>query len=358
MNNLDDVAGMKVLDTVNVLGSVELLGGQSQQAWDEVHELVFPESYKTVSNIVFSGMGGSALGAYVTKALFADTLAVPFEIVNDYHLPPYVNEHTLVILSSYSGTTEETLACAQEAIDKKAMVTGITTGGTLGKMLTDHGIPSYIFDPRTNNPSNQPRLGSGYSVVGLVALFDALGFIHVDPKDVAEVVEVMNRGNSTYGAAVATGANRAKQVGTSWVQKIPVIVAARHLMQVGRVMRNQLHESAKSFAAYHDVPELNHHLLEGLTNPTVNKDLLRFLFLDSLLYEDKIKKRMTITKTVVEKQGIPVEVYATGATSRLAQAMECIQFGAYVNYYMAMISDLDPSKIPWVDYFKAELAKS
>lgn len=91
-------------------------------------------------------------------------------------------------------------------------------------------------------------------------------------------------------------------------------------MQVGRVMRNQLHESAKSFAAnYHDVPELNHHLLEGLTNPTVNKDLLRFLFLDSLLYEDKIKKRMAITQTVVEKQGIPVEVYATGANSGLCK---------------------------------------
>lgn len=221
MKNLDDVAGMKQLDTVNVLGSVELLGGQSQQAWDEVHALSFPENYKTVSNIVFSGMGGSALGAYVTN-IFADTLAIPFEIVNDYHLPPYVNEHTLVILSSYSGTTEETLALrAEEAVDKKAFITGITTGGALGKMLTDRGIPAYIFDPRTNNPSNQPRLGSGYSVVGLVALFDKLGFIHVDPRDVTEVVDVMNRGNSTYGASVATGANRAKQLGTAWSKKNP-----------------------------------------------------------------------------------------------------------------------------------------
>src|SRR5690349_13251814 len=122
MQNLDDRNEIKKLDTVNVLGSIEQLGDQSKQAWEEVHALQFPEQYKKATSIVFSGMGGSALGAYVTKAMYMDTLMVPFEIVNDYHLPPYVNKDTLVILSSYSGTTEETLFSAQEALDKGAMV--------------------------------------------------------------------------------------------------------------------------------------------------------------------------------------------------------------------------------------------
>ncbi len=357
MNNLDDTEAMKVIDRVNVRGSIEQLGEQSRQAWDEVHAMTFPDAYKAAKSIVFSGMGGSALGAYVNKALFWDTLAIPFEIVNDYHLPAYTKGETLVILSTYSGTTEETLACGVEAVAKKSMVTGVTTGAKLGEFMKANALPAYIFVPKFN-PSNQPRLGSGYSVVGLSAMLDVLGYVHVDAKDIEEIVAVLAKGNSVYGVDIPEKSNKAKLLARAWVQKIPVIVAARHLMQVGRVLRNQIHESAKSFAAYHDVPELNHHLLEGLTNPATNKEMLRFLFLDSVLYEDKIKKRMDITKVVIEKQGIAVERFAATAQSRIAQAMECIQFGAYVNYYMAMLSDLDPSKIPWVDYFKAELAKS
>lgn len=356
MQNLDDVNAIKKIDTVNVLGSIEQLGSQSRQAWDDVHTIAFPESYRKATNIVFSGMGGSALGAYVNKSLFWDTLSVPFEIINDYHLPPYTNEHTLVILSTYSGTTEETLSCAVEALTRKALVTGLTTGSRLGEFFTKNALPSYTFVPK-HNSSNQPRLGSGYSVVGLLSLLNTLGYVTVSKTDIEEVEKLLSFGNERFGVATKEAENPAKRLAKSWDQKIPVIIAARHLMQVGRVLRNQIHESAKCFSAYHDVPELNHHLMEGLTNPKINKDVLRFLFLDSDLYEDKINKRMTITKDVITKQGIGIESFRPTAKSRVAQAMECIQFGAYVNYYMAMLSDLDPSKIPWVDYFKAELAK-
>lgn len=356
MKQLDDVKEFQKLDTVNVLGSIEQLGEQSRQAWDEVLNVEFPDSYKSATSIVFSGMGGSALGAYVTKSLFWDTLAVPFEIVNDYVMPPYVGDKTLTIMSSYSGTTEETLAGAEAALSKKAMVTGITTGGSLGDFFLSNKLPAYRYVPRAN-PSNQPRLGSGYSVVGLVGMLHRLGYVTVDAADIDEVTEKLKVGNARYGVAVAEASNPAKQAALAFVQKIPVIVSARHLMHVGRVIRNQLHESAKNFAAYHDIPELNHHLMEGLSNPIQNKDLLKFLFLESSLYDEKITKRVRITKDVLSKQGIAIYSFAPESKSRLGQVMECIQFGAYINYYMAMLYDLDPSKIPWVDYFKAELAK-
>ncbi len=357
MQNLDDVEAIKKIDAVNVLGSIEQLGDQSKQAWDEVHAIAFPDSYKTASNIAFSGMGGSALGAYVNKSLFWDSLRVPFEIINDYHIPPYTGEDTLVILSTYSGTTEETLNFGREALEKGARITGLTTGAALGEFLQKNSLPSYVFAPKFN-PSNQPRLGSGYSIIGLLAMLETLGYVRVESHEIAEIHKVLALGNSRYGIAVPESQNGAKQLARKWNQKIPVIVSARHLLHVGRVMRNQIHESAKNFSAYHDVPELNHHLMEGLSNPKTNADMLRFFFLDSKLYEDKIQKRMKITKDVVTKQGINVESFAPAATGRVAQVMECVQFGAYVNYYMAMLSDLDPSKIPWVDYFKAELAKT
>ncbi len=356
MTNLDDIAAMRALDTVNVLGSVEQLAGQSKQAWEEVASIPFPNSYSGITNIVFSGMGGSALGAYVVKSLLSTSLPVPYEIVNDYVLPAYVSSSTLVLLGSYSGTTEETVTSAKRALEKKALATGLTTGGELAEILRNAGVPSYIFTPK-HNPSGQPRLGTGYSVFGILAIFQKLGLVTVETQDVSEVFSILEKGNSTYGVATPTGNNRAKQLAASWVNKIPVIVTGEFLVHVGRVIRNQLHESAKSFAAYHEIPELNHHLMEGLTNPTTNKQTLRFLFVDSPLYCDKIKKRFAITKDVVTKQGIAVDTFVPSARSRLAQVMECIQFGAYANYYMAMLYGLDPSKIPWVDYFKSELAK-
>ena len=357
MTNLDDLAAMRKLDTVGVVGSIEQLGGQCKQAWEEVPKITFPESYKTITSIVFSGMGGSALGAYVMKSLFSDVLLVPFEIVNDYHLPPYVNDKTLVILASYSGSTEETISCAQEAIAKHACTTGLTVGGKLAEVLTAAKVPAYVFNPR-HNPSNQPRLGTGYSVFGQIAMLNTLGMLSVAQSDAQETFTILDEGNKRFGIDVTTKDNRAKQLAQEWYGKIPVIVAAEFLTNVGRVIRNQIHESAKTFAAYHEIPELNHHLMEGLTNPTTNKDTLRFLFIQSNNYSDRIAKRFAVTKEVVKKQGITIDEFVPKSRSRLAQAFESIQFGAYVNYYMAMLYDLDPSKIPWVDYFKAQLTKN
>ncbi|HCM82780.1 MAG: Bifunctional phosphoglucose/phosphomannose isomerase [Candidatus Gottesmanbacteria bacterium GW2011_GWA2_44_17] len=356
MNTLDSVDEMKKLDTVSVIGSIEQLGDQCKQAWGDVQSITFPEQYKHVSSLVFSGMGGSALGAYVMKSLFSDTLPIPFEIVNDYHVPIYVNQHTLVVLGSYSGSTEETVSSAREGIAKKACVTGLTIGGALGKLFSDRSIPFYKINP-IHNPSNQPRLGTGYSIFGQIALLTKLGFLNVTDNDLTAVIQILSKGNSWYGIENPEKQNKAKQLAKMLYQKIPIIVTAEFLSNVGRVVRNQIHESAKNFADYHIIPELNHHLMEGLTNPDTNKQLLVFVFFCSLLYSPRISTRFRITKDVVEKQKIKTYEFIPTSLEKISQVFECIQFGAYVNYYMAMLYGLDPSKIPWVDYFKTQVGK-
>lgn len=357
MANLDDITAIKALDQENVLGSIEQVGLQCQQAWEDISHIEFPESYYKAQNIVFAGMGGSALGAYVIKSLFFDSLTLPFEIVNGYHLPPYVNEKTLVIVCSYSGTTEEAICAAREAVAKKSLLTGIAVGKELGNVLLEAHVPSYIFTP-TYNPSNQPRLGTGYTAYSQFAILSKLGFISVTDDDTKDVVTIADTGTKKYGLAVPTASNPAKQQALAWFEKIPVIVSAEFLAQVGRVIRNQFNECAKSFAAYHDIPELNHHLMEALTYPKSNQALLTFFMLNSPLYSPSIKKRYAITKEVIQKQGMKVSEFMPESKTRISQAFECIQFGAYVNYYMSMLYDVNPSKIPWVDYFKQELAKT
>lgn len=330
------------------LSSIEGLAEQCRQAWEEVSTIAFPKEYKTVKHIVFSGMGGSALGGYVIKSLFFDSFPVPFEIVNDYKLPAYVGAETLAILASYSGETEETLFCAREAIAKGAKLTGLTTGNTLAKIFKETGTPYYHITP-THNPSNQPRMGTGYSIFGQLSLLSTLGFLRIDRQDVEETFAVLAENTQRR--------EQARKLATSWTDRIPIIVTAEHLFHVGRVIRNQIHESAKTYADYHAIPELNHHLMEGLANPKINKDVLQFLFLESSSYSQRIQRRFAITKEVIKNQGIPVQKFTPVGRSRLAQAFECIQFGAYANYYLAREYNLDPMKIEWVDYFKAELAK-
>lgn len=356
MNNLDDLDAIKKLDRENVLGSIEQVGLQCQQAWDDVGKINFPDAYKHPANIVFAGMGGSSLGAYVIKSLFFDSLNVPFEIINGYHLPPYVSKNTLVIICSYSGTTEEAVSCAKEAIAKDALTTGIAVGKTLGDLLTKASVPAYIFQP-TYNPSNQPRLGTGYTAYSQFAILAKLGFITVTETDTKNVVAVAQEGIKKYGLDKPVANNPAKQQAHQWFEKIPIIVSAEFLTQVGRVIRNQFHECAKSFAAYHDIPELNHHLMEALTYPEQNKSILSFFLLTSSLYSPVIQKRFAVTKDVIVKQGMHVDEFQPTSPTRISQVFECIQFGAYVNYYMSMLYGINPSKIPWVDYFKTELAK-
>lgn len=353
INNLD---AMKALDTQHVLESIEGLGKQCTHAWTDASKIVFPQNYKQTTSIVFSGMGGSALGAYAIKSLYADTLPVPFDIYNDYKLPPYVNDRTLVMVASYSGTTEETIASARDALSKNACLTGLTTGGTLGRMFTEKTIPYYQITP-TYNPSQQPRMATGYSVVGQLAILTTLGFLSVQEKEIQSIEETLTKNARLYGPGVPEADNPAKQLAKKCDGKIPVIVSAEGLGNVGRLVQNYFHETGKNYADYHIIPEMNHHLMEGLTNPKTNPENLMFLFLSSPLYSERIKKRFSVTKDVIQKQHIPVEEFIPTSTSALIGAFECVQFAGYVNYYMAMMYDLDPSKIPWVDYFKKELAK-
>ena len=355
MKNLDDINGIHKLDPVNVLGSIELLGKQCGQSWNEVADQSFPASYANAQNIVFSGMGGSSLGAYVIKSLFRDTFPVPFEIINDYHLPAYVNHKTLVLLGTYSGSTEETISSALDAMSKKAMITGFTAGSTLAEFFRKHKLPYFHIDPKFN-PSNQPRLGTGYTMFSQVAILNKLGYISVSPAHVEDMMMVLEKGNTKYGVEAPTVANEAKLLAKELVDSIPVIITSEFLTHVGRVMRNQINECAKSFAAYHEIPELNHHLMEGFTNPTINRDVLRIVFYNSNLYSPKIKKRLEVTKQVLLRQNIPFYEFIPQSTTHLSQVFECIQFGAYTNFYMSMLYGIDPSKIPWVDYFKAQLA--
>lgn len=249
-----------------LLKTIELYPKQIKQSWDEVYKMNFPKNYEDVLNVVVCGMGGSALGARMLKSLLLDRFKVPIEIINDYHMPYFVGERSLVIVSSYSGGTEETVNCANEAIRRNVKLFGITTGSRLGDILKDAGSPSYIFDP-VNNPSKQPRNATGYFIGSLIALFSKLNLVDMSENEVVEAINYIEEFIKDVKDGGSNFSKDAKDFAKKLKGKLPVLVSSEHLYGAAHIFKNQLNESAKTFSVHFPIPELNHHLMEGLKNP-------------------------------------------------------------------------------------------
>ena len=329
-------------DPQNMLGSIKMIPQQIQEALDAINKISFSEDYKQIKNIIVSGMGGSALGAHVIKSLYANEIKVPLEIVNDYHLPAYADNETLVILSTYSGSTEETLSCAQECLQKKTKVIGITTGGQLEQFLKENNFPYYKINP-LSNPCGQPRIALGYSIFGQIAILNKIGLLNVNLPE----LDKLNIENIEKNAEQMAEKLHNKQV---------AIMGAEHLSGNAHIAANQLNENAKNFAAYFLLSELNHHLMEGLQFPLSNKDNLIFFLINSPLYSEKIQKRIVITKDIIGQNGLMTQEYLTHGESKLSDVVETLLLSSFLSFYLSQQNSVDPSPIPWVDYFKGQLS--
>lgn len=329
---------------------------QLKQAWEEINSITIPDEYKSVQNMILCGMGGSALGGRMVDSLIPSRLRIPFEIFTEYHIPNYIDEKSLVIISSYSGTTEETINCAYEALNKNAKVFGITTGGKLAEILRENNLPGYIFEPK-NNPSGQPRMSIGYASGAILALLSKLGLIQVLQEEIDSTIDTMNSLLTEYHENAPSDKNLAKSYAEKLKNKACVLVASEHLVGTAHTIKNHLNESAKTFSVLFDIPELNHHLMEGLTNPKNIKRDLEFIFIDSNLYFEKVSKRYPLTQEVIKKNGFEYHVYKPGSEKKLSQVFETLIFGSFMVFYLTKLYQIDPLAIPWVDYFKDKLAK-
>ena len=346
LNNLEEI---KKLDPDDVYGSVSMFPDQCGDVWEIAKKVSFPQEFRQLKNTIYCAMGGSMYGAYILRSLFHDSLKIPVVSVGDYHLPGFAGVESLVILSSYSGNTEEPLNCANEALARNIPLISITNGngGRALEIIKENELPSVVFDERFN-PSGQPRLGMGYMVIGTIGIFNNLGFVSVSDSEIAKGIKTVRDNDESVK-------KEARRIAQEMFEHIPLVIAAEHLNGNIHIIRNQINESAKSFSAFAELPELNHHLMEGLKNPADKK--MKVLFINSNLYSDKLSKRLELTKDVVGKNEISWTEFTPRGQDKLTQVMEVLSFGGYLSFYMGILYGQDPSLIPWVDYFKEKLAK-
>ncbi|OGG01771.1 hypothetical protein A2W14_06025 [Candidatus Gottesmanbacteria bacterium RBG_16_37_8] len=354
-DHLDNEAVIKKLDPNGCLSSVKNLSSQIEVTWQEVSKFPLNISGTDISSIYFCGMGGSSYAGRIIKSLYFKSLNVPVEIVDNYHLPQSVNKKSLIICASYSGDTEETLSVCYEALAKNLPLIGVSSGGKLSFLLKKNNRLIYNFKEKFN-PSGQPRLGQGYMITSQLSLLSKLNLIRVNDEDVKRLISFLNIQSRNLDERIPLNLNQAKQIARKFSAKIVNLVASEFLEGVLHAVRNPLNETGKHFANYFILPELNHHLLEGLKYPKMIQKSALFVFLESAFYSSRIKKRMTITKEVVAKIGIDSVTINLSGKSQLEQVFELLQLFSFVSFYLAMVHKLNPAPVLWVDYFKKKLS--
>ncbi len=328
-----------------VLKSINFFPEQIKDSLKESLKVNLPKEYQQIKSIVACGMGGSRFPHYIIKELFKEEIKVPYLINDDYNLPGFVDTNTLVILSSYSGTTEEVLIAGQKAYEKKAKIIGISIGGKLKEFINKINAPGYFFNP-IYNPSGQPRIGFGYLIGGILGILLNLEVLNYQTE---EIIFAINN------IEIKKIESEAKLMAKKILNKYPYYIVSEFLTGIGNAIANQTNETAKSISSFRIIPELNHHLMEGLKNPQELKKIAIFIFFFSRLFSSSIQKRFFITQEIVEKNNIETLWYELKGQNKIEQAIGLMAFGNYLTMYLSSLYGENSATVPYVDYFKKKL---
>jgi glucose/mannose-6-phosphate isomerase len=350
--NLDDVKSFAKADPDGMLARIKELPAQFKQAWRTLNDFKLPLDYHNVNKVVILGMGGSAIGGDLVRALVQEECKIPILIHRDYGLPAYVDENTLLIASSYSGNTEETLSGFEPAIKMPAKKIAMTTGGKLLQLAEKNNIPVFMIDYRA-----QPRAALGFSFIAALGILQKIGLIGDKSADVIEAVNVLESFSARLDENAPARSNLAKQIAQRLYGNLPVIWGAGIASEIARRWKGQINENSKSWAIYEVFPELNHNAAVGFPLPKDLTARFRVILLRAPSYNARIKLRYEVTSGLLKQAGVPYEFVDAEGSSPLAQMAGLITLGDYVSYYMAILYQVDPTPVKAINYLKEQLSK-
>lgn len=341
---LDDIKLIHERDVLDVLGIAEKQYEQLQQRF----ELSGATDFSNIHNVVFAGMGGSALAADFVHVW--PGVRVPFEVVKDYDLPAFVGPNTLVICSSYSGNTEETLSALDQAVARGAKISVIAGGGKLGELAQERG---YLFGVVPK--AAQPRYAVFYNFVITLEVLAKAGLVDESVfADLHSVADQLRAAVQDWVPTVPTAKNPAKQLALEALGKSVVVYAGPKLAPAAYKWKISFNENAKQVAWAGYYPEFNHNEFIGWTKQPVDKPYL-VIDLRSTLEHERIQKRFDITERLLSgMRPSPEHVDAQGATI-IEQLLWTITFGDFVTLYTGIANGLNPAPVELVEKLKAEL---
>ena len=352
MSSLDDPQTYQRLDPSGMRHHLRALPEQCQKAWQKALQFELPPHYSQVNKAIVLGMGGSAIGGALLRSLVTLENRLPVSVHRTYGLPPFLDEKTLLIASSYSGNTEETLSSFVESLPTAAKKLVLTGGGQLRTLAAKEDIPVFAIDYQA-----PPRAAFAHSFIPLLGIFQKLGLVEGKTADLEEAIRVLNKLSVQLNESVPVASNPAKQLATRLSGKVAVIYGAGILSEVAQRWKTQLNENSKAWAFCELFPELNHNAIVGYQFPSEVKDKILVVLLHSSRLHPRISHRYRFTAEILTKAGIGHDLIEATGDSPLAQIMSLILLGDYVSFYLAMFSDVDPTPVASIDYLKKRLAE-
>ena len=350
---LDDPNVSKAVDPGGMISAVEGFADQAREGWDLAAGVKMPCSIKDIDQILVCGMGGSAIAGDLIRCYLRDAFKKPVLVNREYTLPAWVGKRTLVVASSYSGNTEESLAAYSQACQKKAKILAITTGGDLAKKTakakqTQVAIPGGL----------QPRAALGYGFFPLLRVLDNSKWIPSQKKAMAETLDLLAKTCRMFALKRPTNLNPAKKVAVSLAGKLTVVYAASDPYEaVATRWRGQLEENAKVLAFCHTLPEMNHNEIVGWEHdPGLWKKIHVILLRDPEAEHPRTALRFQVIRRLLKgKPGQLTPITAKGK-GLLARTFFLINFGDFTSVYLAYLNKQDPTPVAPIAKLKKVLA--
>ncbi|MDW7679945.1 MAG: bifunctional phosphoglucose/phosphomannose isomerase [bacterium] len=329
--------------------------------------LNFPEQFKTaveigksithqldpdkIHHLIFAGMGGSAIGGDLIVSCLAPQLNIPAMVNRNYRLPNFVNQKSLVVICSFSGNTEESLSCYEDAKSKNAHVLCVSSGGELKSRAERDGFPIIVV------PGGMPpRCALAYLCIPALIFLTKTGFAELHPNDVSETQQLLEQKANAY--APDQSENQAIQIAQNLSNRLPIIYSCTDLLHVAAMRwKGQFSENAKVHAFFNVFPELNHNEIVGWEKLPDFLTRTQILYLKDREDHPRSKKRMAITGKILEKVTNPVIELETEGESRLARLFSMIYLGDMVSFYLAMLYNVDPTPVEKIQLLKDQLKK-
>lgn len=301
----------------------------------------------TIENIVWAGMGGSALPMVVVQSW--PRLKIPFEVVRNYDIPPYVNEKTLFVASSYSGNTEETLEALSHAEAAGAQIAVVAAGGKLTDIATEKGYPLFSIPGGI-----QPRMATFYFVSAFLAIIRPLGVAVEDVSELQSVGPWLREQLGAFVAETPTNENYAKQLATKLVGKTTITYAGPFLFPAANKLKICMNENAKNTAWTNQYPEFNHNEFIGWSSHPVEKPFAVVEFRSNLEHE-RVQKRFEVSERLLSgMRPSPIVIEPKGETL-LQQLAYSFALADFVSIYAAILNGVNPTPVELVEKLKVEL---
>ncbi|OGF45618.1 MAG: bifunctional phosphoglucose/phosphomannose isomerase [Candidatus Firestonebacteria bacterium RIFOXYC2_FULL_39_67] len=353
MFDLDYLKGMKKLDPSSMMENVLNFPEMVKTGIRIGKDAKVPLDYKNASKVLFTGLGGSAIGGDILKNLLYDNSSVSITVNRNYTVPKWVGEDTLVFAVSHSGNTEETISAFKDALSKKAKIIVITSGGALKILAKENKIPVILVPGE-----KPPRASLPYLFFPVLIIMYKLGFAKVKTGELSELLKILEMLKKTYAPEVKLEDNPAKKLASKLFAK-PVIIfgSADSTDAVATRWKCQLSENSKVITFACTIPEMNHN--EIVSWGMLKKILRKFavLFIRDEYELPQIKKRFKLTKEVISKRANWSSEICSVGNCMLVRMFSLIYLGDFTSVYLAILYKEDPTAIKIIEEFKNALSE-